>query len=71
MLKWNVGESPFFVFEIALINTNIAISKDNQSTLFSGEERAKAIVEEELKDFKRGGLLINSIGDKGYRIFAR
>ena len=58
-------------FEIALINTNIAISKDNQITSLSKEEKAKAIVEEELKDFKRGGLLINSIGDEGYRIFAR
>ena len=30
-------------FEIALINTNIAISKDSQDTSLSEEEKAKAI----------------------------
>ena len=36
-------------FEIALINTNIAISKDSQDTSLSEEEKAKAIREEEPK----------------------
>ena len=37
-----------FCFEITLINTNIAISKDNQSTYLSGDEKAKAVVEREV-----------------------
>lgn len=56
-------------FEIALINTNLATIR----TPSSGESSSKkADANEEIDfEFKRGGLLLNSIGAEGYRVFTK
>lgn len=64
-------------FEIALINTPLALTTfPGQSDDSRGKSKAASSTErdealEEQNDFKRGGLLLNSIGDDGYRIFTR
>lgn len=53
-------------FEIGLISTNMAIVAIDSSKTLSTQEKA----DEKNKDYKRGGLLLNTIGEEGYRIFA-
>lgn len=53
-------------FEIGLINTNMAIIATDSSKTLSSEEKS----ENKKIDYKRGGLLLNTIGEEGYKIFA-
>lgn len=62
-------------FEVALINTNLSIiptqsnvSQGSESGT-SGDSKAKDKVDD--ADYRRGGLLLNSIGNDGYKIFTR
>jgi hypothetical protein len=57
-------------FEIALINTNLAIIHIQSSEESSSSKKPTAVEQIEL-EFKRGGLLLNSIGTEGYRIFTK
>ena len=72
-------------FEIALINTNLSITGSNTATATtkvkigesSGDAEAKAQAKAEAEaviadmDSRRGGLLLNTIGPEGYRIFTK
>jgi len=67
-------------FEIALINTNLAINDPTNAEEIakkessSGSSSKSALSSEEIKEsneYKRGGLLLNSIGEEGYRIFTK
>lgn len=64
-------------FEIALINTNLALHESTRETESgkhavsgSSSQRDPEEIERGL-DFRRGGLLLNSIGAEGYRIFTK
>lgn len=62
-------------FEIAIINTNLATPRPprNPSDASVSKEVVKQEAERELEDleFRKGGLLLNSIGAEGYRIFTK
>lgn len=62
-------------FEIALINTNLSVNEDT-STIKKNKEESSASSSEQADieknlDFRRGGLLLNTIGAEGYRIFTK
>ena len=57
-------------FEIALINTSLALGITLADNVSKGETSTKEARENEL-DFRRGGMLLNSIGPDGYRIFTK
>ena len=64
-------------FEIALINTNLSLTGDNTAAALTDkkpESSGDAEASEALKkdtDFRRGGLLLNTIGPEGYRFFTK
>jgi hypothetical protein len=53
-------------FEIALINTTLALGSPP-----NGANSSEQAAHEDQLNFKRGGMLLNSIGNDGYRIFTR
>lgn len=60
-------------FEVALINTNLAIPIQSSTTTTTEEtgESSKAALVVNDSDYRRGGLLLNSIGSDGYKIFSK
>ena len=64
-------------FEIALINTNLSTNEDVLSSDTAKSESSTSKSKEQMEtmkqnlDFRRGGLLLNTIGSEGYRIFTK
>ena len=65
-------------FEVALINTSLSITPTTTTSESkgtnpgsSGSTESKSQLDLGDADYRRGGLLLNSIGKKGYKIFTK
>ena len=65
-------------FEVALINTSLSITpttttSESKGTNLgsSGSTESKSQLDLDDADYRRGGLLLNSIGTEGYKIFTK
>lgn len=58
-------------FEVALINTSLAILPTGITPSSSDESKSSSSAQGDDSDYRRGGLLLNCIGDEGYKIFTK